>query len=112
MGGADGRAVGSLLKTRSLCPLHVGFVEEPRTLTKGDTTRISSLSIPFGAGANDAARKAVQAAIDDMKADKPVFVGGVKDNRGAVISAKTLDLYDGSLWSTNYLIEGVIGSIT
>ena len=54
----------------------------------------------------------MQAAIDDMKADKPVFVGGVKDNKGAVISAKTLDLYDGSLWSTNYLIEGVIGSIT
>jgi basic membrane protein A and related proteins len=70
------------------------------------------LSTPFGAGANDATRKAVLAAIEDMKADKPIFVGGVKDNKGAVISAKTLDLYDGSLWGTNYLIEGVIGSIT
>ena len=29
-----------------------------------------------------------------------------------MISAKTLDLYDGSLWGANYLIEGVIGSIT
>jgi hypothetical protein len=26
--------------------------------------------------------------------------------------AKTLDLYDGSLWGANYLIKGVIGSIT
>ena len=32
--------------------------------------------------------------------------------KGNVISAKTLDLYDGSLWGANYLIEGVIGSIT
>ncbi|HWY80898.1 MAG TPA: hypothetical protein VNY10_02980 [Roseiarcus sp.] len=52
------------------------------------------------------------AAIDDMKADKPIFAGGVKDNKGNVISAKTLDLYDGSLRAGNYLIEGVIESIT
>jgi hypothetical protein len=31
----------------------------------------------------------VLAAIDDMKADKPIFAGGVKDNKGNVISAKT-----------------------
>jgi basic membrane protein A and related proteins len=69
-------------------------------------------STAFGNGASEAARKAVLAAIEDMKADKPIFVGGVKDNKGNVISAKTLDLYEGSLWGTNYLIEGVIGSIT
>jgi simple sugar transport system substrate-binding protein len=69
-------------------------------------------STPFGAGASEAVRKAVLAAIEDMKADKPIFVGGVKDNRGNVIASKTLDLYEGSLWGTNYLIEGVIGSIT
>ena len=69
-------------------------------------------STPFGKGATDEARKAVAAAIEDMKADKPIFVGGVKDNKGNVISAKTLDLYEGSLWGTNYLIEGVHGSIT
>jgi basic membrane protein A and related proteins len=69
-------------------------------------------STAFGAGADDAAKAAVTAAIADMKARKPIFVGGVKDNKGNVISAKTLDLYDGSLWGTNYLIEGVIGSIT
>jgi basic membrane protein A and related proteins len=69
-------------------------------------------STPFGAGASEEARKAVMAAIDDMKAGKPIFVGGVKDNKGNVISTKTLDLYEGSLWGTNYLIEGVNGSIT
>ena len=69
-------------------------------------------STAFGAGASDAARKGALAAIEDMKADKPIFVGGVKDNKGNVISAKTLDLYEGSLWGTNYLIEGVVGSIT
>jgi simple sugar transport system substrate-binding protein len=69
-------------------------------------------STPFGKGASEEARNAVAAAIEDMKADKPIFVGGVKDNKGNVISAKTLDLYEGSLWGTNYLIEGVHGSIT
>jgi basic membrane protein A and related proteins len=69
-------------------------------------------STAFGAGADEVTRKAVLAAIEDMKADKPIFVGGVKDNKGNVISSKTLDLYEGSLWGTNYLIEGVIGSIT
>jgi basic membrane protein A len=69
-------------------------------------------STAFGAGASDQVRTAVAAAIADMKADKPIFVGGVKDNKGNVISAKTLDLYEGSLWGTNYLIDGVVGSIT
>ncbi len=69
-------------------------------------------STAFGAGANEATRKAVLAAIEDMKADKPIFVGGVKDNKGNVIATNTLALYEPSLWGTNYLIEGVIGSIT
>jgi len=28
------------------------------------------------------------------------------------VSEKTLGLYDPALWGTNYLVEGVIGSIT
>jgi basic membrane protein A len=86
--------------------------EKLPNLDEGGYDKDLVLSTPFGAGANDATRKAVLAAIDDMKADKPIFADGVKDNKGNVISAKTLDLYDGSLWGTNYLIEGVIGSIT
>ena len=69
-------------------------------------------SSPFGAGANEASRNAATEAIAYLKAGQPIFVGGVKDNKGNVISAKTLDLYEGSLWGTNYLVEGVVGSIT
>jgi hypothetical protein len=39
------------------------------------------LSTLCDAAATAATRKAVQAAIDDMKAEKPIFVGGVKDKR-------------------------------
>ena len=44
---------------------------------------------PFGAGADDAARKAATAAIADLKSKKPIYVGPLKDNKGNVISAKT-----------------------
>ena len=86
--------------------------EKLPNLTEGGYDKDLVKSTPFGAGANDAARSAALAAIEGMKADKPIFVGGIKDNKGAVIATKTVDLYDGSLWGTNYLIEGVIGSIT
>jgi basic membrane protein A and related proteins len=69
-------------------------------------------STAFGAGAGEAARKAALAAIDELKAGKPIFVGPLKDNKGNVVIDKSLGLYDGSLWGTNYLLEGVIGSIT
>jgi basic membrane protein A and related proteins len=86
--------------------------EKLPNLTEGGYDKDLVKSTAFGAGANDAVRRAVPAAIEDMKADKPIFVGGIKDNKGNVIAAKTVALYDGSLWGTNYLIEGVIGSIT
>ena len=69
-------------------------------------------STAFGAGVDDAARKAALAAIEDLKAGKPIFVGPIKDNKGKLMSDKTLGLYEGSLWGMDYLIEGVIGSIT
>ena len=69
-------------------------------------------STAFGAGAGEAARKAALAAIEELKAGKPIFVGPLKDNKGNVVIDKPLGLYDGSLWGTNYLLEGVIGSIT
>ena len=89
----------------------IGKGEKLPNLDEGGYDKDLVLSTPFGAGANDAARKAVLAAIEDLKANK-IFAGGVKDNKGNVIFAKTLDLSDGSLRGTNYLIEGVIGSIT
>jgi basic membrane protein A and related proteins len=69
-------------------------------------------SSPFGAGASEAAKTAVTAAIAELKAGKPIFVGPLKDNKGNVVIKDTLGLYDGSLWGTDYLIEGVVGSVT
>jgi simple sugar transport system substrate-binding protein len=69
-------------------------------------------SSPFGAGASEQAKAAATKAIAAMKAGEPIFVGPFKDNTGKVASEKTLGLYDPALWGTNYLIEGVVGSIT
>jgi len=69
-------------------------------------------STAFGAGATEPARKAVAAAIADLSAGKPIFVGPLKDNKGNVVIDKTLGLYDGVLWRTNYLLDGIVGSIT
>jgi basic membrane protein A len=52
------------------------------------------------------------AAIADLKAGKPIFVGPLKDNKGNVVIEKTLGLYDGVLWQTNYLLDGIVGSVT
>ena len=67
---------------------------------------------PFGAGADDAARKAAMAAIADLKAKKPIYVGPLKDNKGKVVIDKTYDNLDPFLDRMDYLIEGVQGSIT
>ena len=66
----------------------------------------------FRRGSSRPARKAVAAAIADLKAGKPIFVGPLKDNKGNVVIDKTLGLYDGVLWQTNYLLEGIVGSVT
>jgi simple sugar transport system substrate-binding protein len=68
---------------------------------------------PFGAGATEEARKAATAAIADLKAKKPIYVGPLKDNKtGKVVIDKTYDNLDPYLDQMNYLLEGVVGSIT
>ncbi len=68
---------------------------------------------PFGAGASDAARKAATAAIADLRAKKPIYVGPLKDNKtGKVVIDKTYDNLDPYLDQMNYLLEGVVGSTT
>jgi basic membrane protein A len=69
------------------------------------------LNTSFGAGATDAARGAAMAAVADLKAGKPIFVGPIKDNKGKVVVEKTYDLYDPFLEHMNYLVEGVNGSL-
>lgn len=67
---------------------------------------------PFGAGASDAARAAATQAIADLKANKPIYTGPLKDNKGNVVIDKTYDNTDPFLDKMNYLLEGVVGSIT
>lgn len=69
-------------------------------------------STAFGAGASEAAIAAATKAIAETKAGTPIFVGPIKDNTGKVVIPGTLGLYDGVLWGTDYLVEGVVGSIT
>jgi basic membrane protein A and related proteins len=67
---------------------------------------------PFGAGADDAARKAATDAIAGLKNKKPIYVGPLKDNKGNLVITKTYDNLDPWLDKMNFLLEGVQGSIT
>lgn len=81
-------------------------------ITEGGYDKDYVQSTPFGAGATEEAIAAATVAIEELKADKPIFTGPVVANDGRVISEETLGLYDGSLWGTDYLVEGIVGSIT
>jgi basic membrane protein A and related proteins len=69
---------------------------------------------PFGAAVSPQAKAAALKAIADLKANKPYFIGPIKDNKGNIVvpEGKSIDNYDPVLEGTNYLVEGVIGSIT
>ncbi|CAA0109426.1 Purine-binding protein [Starkeya nomas] len=69
---------------------------------------------PYGAGATEEARRAADAAIAALKTGKPIFVGPINDNKGNVIVAagSSLGNYAPELETTNYLVEGVEGSVT
>src|ERR1700712_4416572 len=65
---------------------------------------------PFGAGASDPAKTAALAAIEGVKAKKPIYVGPLKDNKtGKVVIDKTYDNLDPFLDKMDYLLEGVVG---
>ncbi|MEO8686069.1 MAG: BMP family ABC transporter substrate-binding protein [Devosia sp.] len=66
----------------------------------------------YGAGATPEAIAAADAAIADLKASKPIYVGPLKDNTGKVVIEGSMDNYDPVLDGMNYLLEGVQGSIT
>jgi basic membrane protein A and related proteins len=71
-------------------------------------------SSPFGAGATPEAINAAKTAMQAMKNEDAIFVGPIKDNTGKVVvpAGTTYGPYADELLQTNYLIEGVIGSIT
>ncbi|MEX2167361.1 MAG: BMP family ABC transporter substrate-binding protein, partial [Methyloceanibacter sp.] len=68
----------------------------------------------FGAGATPQAINAAKTAMQAMKNEDAIFVGPIKDNAGKVVvpAGTTYGPYADELLQTNYLIEGVIGSIT
>jgi basic membrane protein A len=91
---------------------NIGKGETPPNFFTGGYHNDMVQNTPFGAGASEAARKAATEAIAALKAGKPIYVGPLKDNKGAVVIDKSMDNYDPSLDGMNYLLEGVIGSIT
>jgi simple sugar transport system substrate-binding protein len=71
-------------------------------------------SSPFGAGATPEAINAANTAMQAMKNGDAIFVGPIMDNTGKQVipTGTTYGPYADELQQTNYLIEGVIGSIT
>ncbi|MBD8875831.1 BMP family ABC transporter substrate-binding protein [Roseibium polysiphoniae] len=71
-------------------------------------------STPYGAGASEAAIAAADAARADVTAGKPIFTGPINKQDGTPLLAAgaNLDNYEPSLDQTDFLVEGVIGSIT
>lgn len=71
-------------------------------------------SSPYGNGASEEAIAAAEAAKAAMKAEEPIVVGPLSDNTGkeVVPAGTSYGPYDVELEQTDYLVEGVIGSIT
>jgi simple sugar transport system substrate-binding protein len=70
---------------------------------------------PYGAAVPAAAKtKADAVKAEMMKGTYVIFKGELKDNKGAVMIPKgtNLDQFNGELEKMNYLVEGVVGSIT
>lgn len=70
-------------------------------------------SSPFGAGATPKAINAAKTAMQAMKDGDPIFVGPIKDNTGKVVvpAGTTYGPYADELQQTNYLVQGIIGTI-
>jgi basic membrane protein A len=71
-------------------------------------------SSPFGAGATPEAINAAKTAMQAMNNEDAIFVGPIMDNTGRTVvpAGTSYGPYADELQQTNYLIEGVIGSIT
>ncbi|TVQ31152.1 MAG: BMP family ABC transporter substrate-binding protein [Geminicoccaceae bacterium] len=67
---------------------------------------------PYGAGATEAARQAADEAIAALRNNEPIYVGPLYDNRGNLVIDRPMDNLDPELDGMNFLLDGVIGSIT
>jgi len=69
---------------------------------------------PYGAGATPEAIKAADAARQRLVARAPIYVGPIKDNKGNVVvpAGTALDNYDVRTEDTDFLVDGVIGTVS
>src|SRR5271155_373744 len=67
---------------------------------------------PFGAGATSESQKAALAAIEGLKAKKPIYVGPLKDNKGKVVIDKTNGTLVPFLDKMDFLLKGFVVSMT
>jgi simple sugar transport system substrate-binding protein len=109
-----GFITGAELKWETVYKSFAGMIAKGEKLPNmviGGYDKDMVASTPFGAGCSDAGRNAATAAIADLKVGKPIFTGKVKSNTGKMISDKDTGLYDPSLEHTDYLVEGIIGTV-
>jgi basic membrane protein A and related proteins len=109
-----GFITGAELKWGTIYKSFAGMIAKGEKLPNmviGGYDKDMVVSSPFGAGVSEAGRNAATAAIADLKAGKPIFVSGVKTNTGKVVTSKDTGLYDPSLETTDYLVEGITGTV-
>ena len=109
-----GFITGAELKWGTVYKQFAALIVRGETLpnvNEGGYDRDMVQSTRFGAGATEEARVAAAKAIADVRGGAPIFIGPLRDNRGNQVVSGTLGLYDPALWTMNYLLEGVSGSI-
>jgi simple sugar transport system substrate-binding protein len=109
-----GFITGAELKWETIYKSFAGMIAKGEKLPNmviGGYDKDMVLSTAFGAGVSEAGRNAATAAIADLKAGKPIFNGQVKSNTGKVVTDKDTGLYDQSLEHTDYLVEGIVGTV-
>ena len=87
--------------------------EKLPNLNEGGFDRDMVQNTAFGAGATDAARKAATGGdrLRSRGARRSLSVRS-RTTKATSSATETLGLYEPSLWGTDYLIEGVVGSVT
>jgi basic membrane protein A len=90
----------------------ISLGEAPPNFLVGGYNNGMLRNTPYGAGATPEAITAADAAIAALIAGEPIYKGSLKDNNGNVVIDKTYDNYDPYLDGMNWLLEGVVGSIT
>ena len=109
-----GFITGAELKWETVYKSFAGMIANGKKLPNmviGGYDKDMVASSGFGAGCSDAGRTAALAAIAELKAGKPIFTGTIKSNTGKLVSDKDTPLYDPSLETTDYLVEGIVGAV-